>query len=324
MVQDLIIVAIGRNEGDRLKACLASALSQADTVVYVDSGSNDGSVEYAENAGAHVVVLDPAVPFTAARARNCGFHKAMELRPDVKYVQFVDGDCRLHSEWIARASSFLDNNPRVAAVCGQRRERFPERSIYNQLCDWEWSVPAGPAKYCGGDVMMRADALLEANGYRDSMIAGEEPELCVRLRFAGWKIHVLADEMTRHDAAMTRFGQWWNRTKRSGYAFAAGAWLHGRTEERFWVKQCLRAWIWGVGPPMLVLVLFWSVGVASLLVLTIYPIQVVRLMLRFPGKLRDRFWRAYFSVLSRIPELMGQLQFLGDVRTGRTQLIEYK
>ena len=59
-------VVIGRNEGARLVACLESLSSGVRPLVYVDSGSTDGSVAAAEAAGAVVVVLDPTVPFTAA------------------------------------------------------------------------------------------------------------------------------------------------------------------------------------------------------------------------------------------------------------------
>ena len=45
----------------------------------------------------------------------------------------------------------------------------------------------GPGTPLGGDVVMRTAALAAAGGYRDSLIAGEEPELALRLRRAGAK-----------------------------------------------------------------------------------------------------------------------------------------
>jgi len=66
-------IAIGRNEGPRLEACLASLRAAGLTrIVYVDSGSTDGSVDAATDTGAVVVPLDMSKPFTAARARNAG------------------------------------------------------------------------------------------------------------------------------------------------------------------------------------------------------------------------------------------------------------
>ena len=127
--------------------------------VYVDSGSSDGSVQRARDLGADVIELDMRVPFTAARARNAGFRRLREISPDLEYVQFVDGDCELIDGWLEDAISFLNAHADVGAVCGRRRERYPERSIYNWLCDREWDGPVGDVRYCGGDVMMRADAL---------------------------------------------------------------------------------------------------------------------------------------------------------------------
>ena len=53
MLPDVAIVAIGRNEGERLRLCLKSAVSQALTVIYVDSGSTDDSKVIAQGAKEH-------------------------------------------------------------------------------------------------------------------------------------------------------------------------------------------------------------------------------------------------------------------------------
>jgi glycosyltransferase involved in cell wall biosynthesis len=219
----LAVVAIGRNEGERLVRCLQSLRGRAGLVVYVDSGSTDGSLQVARSSGAEVVGLDMSSPFTAARARNAGLARALERRPDLEYVQFVDGDCEVVPGWLEAACSFLVEHPRAAVATGLRRERYPERSVYNLLCDLDWNPhAAGIVKSCGGDAMMRVAALEAVGRYRPDLVAGEEPELCVRLRAAGWEIHALGVPMTLHDAAMTRFAQWWMRTLRTGYAYAQG------------------------------------------------------------------------------------------------------
>jgi len=196
------IVVIGRNEGERLRRCLVSC-SGAAVCVYVDSNSTDGSVELARGLGADVVQLDLSQGFTAARARNEGFRRLTALAPELEFVMFVDGDCELFPDWIAAAVSFLDGRPDVVAACGRRRERFPQASVFNRLCDIEWNTVPGEARAFGGDVVLRAAALRAVGGYRDDLIAGEEPELCVRLRAAGWKIWRLGHDMTWHDATMT-------------------------------------------------------------------------------------------------------------------------
>ncbi len=58
-------------------------------------------------------------------------------------MQFVDADCEIRSDWPERAVSFLEEHPDIGAVAGRLRERHPEHSVYNWLCDREWDVPAG-------------------------------------------------------------------------------------------------------------------------------------------------------------------------------------
>ena len=319
------LVAIGRNEGDRLRKCLTSVLGKVEKVVYVDSGSTDDSVDMARSLGVEVVELDMTRPFTAARARNEGFKRLRERAPELVYVQFVDGDCEVVAAWLDKATRFLNERLDVAVVCGRRRERFPDSTVYNMLCDIEWDTPVGEAKDCGGDAMMRIDAFERAGKYRDDLIAGEEPELCVRLRAAGWKIWRLGEEMTLHDAAITRFGQWWKRNMRSGYAYAEGAHLHGAPPEMHRVKETRRVWIWGLGIPVLTISLAIWLGAWSLALLLIYPVQVIRLALRGTRSLRENWWRALFLVLGKFPEAVGQLKFIYNKFTGKTaRLIEYK
>lgn len=323
----LAVVAIGRNEGERLQTCLASALAAgvAAVVVYVDSGSSDGSVAMAHALGCSVVNLDLRTPFTAARARNEGFGRALALRPDLTHVQFVDGDCELVDGWLQIAMDFLQANPDVAAVCGRRRERFPQRSIYNQLCDVEWNTPVGLTKSCGGDVMMRAQALQAAGGYRNGLIAGEEPELCVRLRAAGWHIWRLDYDMTLHDAAILRIGQWWSRSKRAGHAFAEGAALHGAPPELHWVRESRSAWLWGAALPLVIALLAGVLSPLALALLAVYPLQVARLWRRARHFVPAPGWYATFLVLGKLPEMLGQLKFvMGRVRGRSSELIEYK
>lgn len=314
---DIAAIAIGRNEGDRLVRCLASLVSVAGRVVYVDSGSTDGSLNAAREAGAEVVMLDTSVPFTAARARNAGLdHLAKNARP--AFVQFVDGDCELDPDWLPKARRFLDSHPSVAVACGRRRERFPDATIWNQLIDYEWDTPVGEARACGGDALMRWQPLQDLGGYNPRLIAGEEPELCVRLRAAGWKIWRLDAEMTLHDAAMTRFSQWWKRAARAGHAWAEGAALHGTPPERHAVAPTRRALIWGLVLPLVALLPapWWP---WSLLILTAYPLQILRLSRKMG------FLRACFLTLGRFPEAQGVLTYVFNrFRGRRSGLIEYK
>jgi GT2 family glycosyltransferase len=320
------VVVIGRNEGERLESCLKSVVSVSSAVVYVDSGSTDGSVALSRSLGVIVVELDLRSPFTAARARNEGFRKLLEVRPALDYVFFVDGDCEVVSEWLEKGTRFLHEHPNVAVVWGRRRERYPERSVYNMLCDIEWwEYPLGEVTACGGDAVARVVAIKQVKGYRPDLICGEEPEMCVRLRQAGWRIWHLSDEMTIHDAAIYRFSQWWRRMMRAGFAYAQGAALHGAPPERHFVRETRRGWAWGLAVPLAVVVLAPVVHWWALLLLIVYPIQVIRLALRGRRSTRENWWRAVALVGCKFPEMLGQLKFVLDrYRREPSRLIEYK
>ena len=322
----MAVVVIGRNEGARLQLCIKSTSGLVANVVYVDSGSIDGSAEWASSEGVRVVDLDMSQPFTAARARNAGAAEVHNTNADIRYLQFIDGDCELAPMWLAQAHAFLEVNTSVVAVCGRLRERYPSRSIYNRMCDFEWDTPVGPARYFGGIVMIRAEGFREVGGFLEGLIAGEEPELAIRLRNAGGSIWRLELEMAWHDAAITQFCQWWRRAVRGGYAYALGASIHGGTPERHWVRESRSAWLWGLVIPLgaATALMIGQHGLALAIAMA-YPFQWIRLVLAAEGPIRMRQARATFLILGKFAEVTGQLKFSWHRLTGRTgRLIEYK
>jgi glycosyltransferase involved in cell wall biosynthesis len=338
IVSNVGVVAIGRNEGARLRACLTSARRDCAAVVYVDSGSTDNSVELAKSLGVHIVVLDLSKPFTAARARNEGYSKLKEIEPGIDAVQFIDGDCEIVDGWIAKASASLTAEEKTAIVCGRRRERNPRASVYNKLCDMEWDTPIGIAMACGGDALIRATAFEQVGGYNGTVIAGEEPEMCVRLRQRGWTIHRIQAEMTLHDAAMTRFNQWWKRSLRSGHAYAQGYFLHGSAPEYFrrrelssikkWVLVPILCTVFTVGT---VLAVAPQWGLLGMLPLLVYPllagkVAMHRLRRQLPEESTgDAVLYGIFIVLGKFPQWLGAQRFQSAHRRGeRVALIEYK
>ncbi|WP_395334430.1 glycosyltransferase [Novosphingobium sp. BL-8H] len=303
-------VIIGRNEGERLALAIASVQRQAARAVYVDSGSIDGSVKLAVERGLPVVELDPGIPFTAARARNAGFGWLVRHYPELKFVHFIDGDCELVPGWLDYALGVLRADEQaqgeLAGVCGRRRERDPHASPYNRLCDNEWNTPVGITHNCGGDVLFRVAPLRSVGGYREDLIAGEEPDLCSRLRRSGWTVRRLDAEMTIHDAAIMRFSQWWQRNRRSGYAMAEGLALRGEHEPGL-RRGVVSNLVWSL-PPM------WLM----------WPVLWTRVCLR-SGPLA-----ASFITLGKLPHCQGQSDYWRRSRRERadrpaaTRLIEYK
>lgn len=321
------IVVIGRNEDHRLVACLRSLAGSGSALVYVDSGSSDGSVERAISLGAEVVSLSTDIPFTAARARNSGFRRLIELAPDIRFVQFVDGDCIAADGWIRFAANFLETNSDIAIVCGRREELYPHASIYNRLCDFEWDTKIGDTETSGGDFLARVDAFRRVGGFNESMIAGEEPELCYRLRRDGWRIRRADHPMTYHDASMTHFSQWAKRTARAGYAYAARAAAHAGTGDRYCVRENIRILIWAVAIPAATVILSVTLSEWFLLLLLAYPLQLARMLWQFDPARRTVGWKRYclFLLLSKWPEFGGQLLFAARyIRGGQQTIIEYK
>ena len=305
--------------------CLESLSQQVDRCVYVDSGSRDKSVEEARSRGVSVVPLDMSTPFTAARARNAGFNYLTGIGGQFEYVHFVDGDCEILPGWVARAQSFLDQHPEVGIVFGLQRERFPERSIYNQLLDVEWHTPFGEVDNSGGLFVCRHDLFQRLGGFREDLIAGEEPELCLRVRQSGFKVWHLDEPMALHDGAMTHFSQWWRRTKRSGYAYAEGFSLHGQPPINHFRKQLHSAFFWALILPLLIGAAADLVSPWWLLGFLAYPIQVMRIALRGRHDARTNWLYATFVVLGKVPELRGVARFYWYRFWNRQKhLIEYK
>ena len=295
------LVAIGRNEGQRLRACLESGRAQDLALVYVDSNSTDDSVALAKSLGAEVIELDLSVPFTAARARNEGAARLLQMCPTIEFIQFVDGDCELRADWIAKALSKFGAKPRAAIVCGRRRERFPEASAYNAIANMEWDTPVGNSLSSGGDALIRRTAFEEVGGYNPAVIAGEEPEMCVRLRHLGWEIWRIDAEMTLHDAAITRFGQWWKRTIRGGHAYAEGFHRHGAPPELFNRREVISNYVWAIAWPL-------------------WPLLWFKI---YRSSQSARY--ATFTTLAKWPMALGQLKFHWHrLRGKKSQIIEYK
>lgn len=328
------VVVIGRNEGERLVRCLQSLTGLAPAVVYVDSGSKDGSPARARALGAVVHELDPAKPFSAARARNEGFSRLVETDPRVELVQFVDGDCEVDPGWLDAAADQLAKAERLGIVCGRLREREPQRTVYNRLCDMEWNGPLGEIARCGGIFMIRAAAFTRVGGFASDLIAGEEGDLCARVRAQGWTITRIDHLMAWHDAAMERFGQWWTRSVRAGHAYAEGAARAASSPQRPNVREVRRALGWGLLAPILALAgaagAAWLPFVGALPALYALGVAVVgfrtfRHRQRRGDPARHALLYAFFCALGKTPEALGVLKYWKNRLAGRRgAIIEHK
>jgi GT2 family glycosyltransferase len=330
---DVSVVVIGRNEGERLVNCLKS-IRQArnvavNEIVYVDSGSTDRSCELATSMGCHVVELETSRPFSAARARNEGFAALMQHHNKTRFVQFLDGDCELLPGWLTTGLAALTTRSDVGIVCGHVRELYPAATVYNQLCDLEWQQSPGQILSSGGRFLIRSDVFSAAGGFRADVIAAEDDEFCLRVRKSGSKILLLDEVMARHDVAMVRFGQWWRRSVRTGHAFAHVAALHGKSEDRYFVADCRRIWMWALILPVTALALSpVSRGISLLVLICAYALQFARTYLKGRQRnwsTRQAFIYSFFTMLFKFPALIGMFQYYWrQWRGGSMTIIEYK
>ena len=324
------IVVIGRNEGPRLERALASARDAGCPVLYVDSGSSDGSVAQATALGVPVHELDPARPLSAARARNEGAARLLAAHPDIRFVQFLDGDCVLAPGWIAHAAGVLDAHPECAAVIGQVLERDAGASAYNRLCALEWrSAPGELTDFgaLGGIAMMRAAVFQALGGFRPEVIAGEDSELGVRMALAGHTVRKLDHPMATHDAGMTRFAQWWTRAVRGGHAIGQRFALNGGAPARDCAREHASTLFWGAGLPLAILASAIPTRGASLALLLAYPLLAARVawtrrrMGDTPG---DALLYALFIVPTKFANALGLLRYYLNRSANRYRIIEYK
>lgn len=324
------IVAIGRNEGERLRACLDSLAPTGRPVVYVDSDSTDQSVELARSKGAEVVELDMSVPFTAARARNAGYQRLIEVHPDIQFIQFIDGDCEIATGWIDAALEQFAADESTAAVIGHLQEKNPDHSQYNRLCALEWRSPAGRVSNYGGFggiSMIRRDVLEKLGGFNPEVIAGEDSELGVRMKLAGYEVDKIDHTMAHHDAEMTQFSQWWKRSVRAGHAIGQRAYLNGNTEAQDCVREQKSTWLWGgVVPLLIVLGLIPTKGL-SLLLLGGYALLGYRIYTfrrNFGDSSSEALLYTKFNLLAKLANFIGLLKFHVNRWRGKYEIIEYK
>lgn len=324
------VVVIGRNEGDRLVRCLESVRDarwdgREHEVIYVDSRSTDSSVERAAALGAQTYVLDDPSP-CAAKARNLGWTHARG-----EFILFLDGDTQLDPDFVGRALQALAD-PVLCAAWGHRRETDPGQSIYTRVLDLDWVYPVGRTLYFGGDVLVRREALASVDGFDPSLKAGEEPEMCARLRAAGWQIEHIDAPMTRHDLAVNTLRAYWLRAYRSGIAYAEVADRMRQRNDPMWQREAQRDFVHGallIALPFVLLFCLFNARWLGILICAAVVAVLYRTVQRCRWKAPDDpvlCWQyAVHAYLQKVPALFGQLEWR-RARRARDEiaLVDYK
>ena len=324
------VVIIGRNEGQRLQRCIAS-VRQAHwgtlrhDIWYVDSRSTDDSLALAQAQGAQTRVL-PDGPMCAAKARNLGWSTASG-----EFILFLDGDTELHPDFVNHALAALDDS-RLCAAWGHRRESNPQQSLYTRVLDLDWIYPPGISPYFGGDVLVRRSALAQVGGFDATLNAGEEPELCARLRAKGWKILHIDVAMTRHDLAVRTFKAYARRCYRSGIAYAEVTHRMQALGDALWQREARRDFVHGllyVVAPLLLTLAFMAQTQVGFLLLFLGAAMLLRSAWRSreraAGNVLLALQYALHSHMQKIPAFFGQLAWKrAHARKQRLALVDYK
>jgi glycosyltransferase involved in cell wall biosynthesis len=329
---DLVsVVVIGRNEGDRLRRCLASVVAMNQSgfeteLIYVDSGSTDNSLEIAAEFGATVIALKPERP-TAALGRNAGWRAAKGAT-----VLFLDGDTILDANFVARSLPEL-RQEKQAVVWGHRREIHPEKSLYNRALDLDWVYAPGLTQFCGGDALMRYEALAAVDGYDETLIAGEEPDMCRRMAALGYTILHVDRPMTGHDLAMTKWSQYWKRATRAGHAYAEISQRMAANGQTFWADEVVRnrkraLTLMGVALWAVLSTAVFRSWWPLLLAFLFYAALALRSAYKARWKSHDAFTLLLYGIhshLQQIPIYFGQRSYWRHRQQGQqAELVEYK
>ena len=221
-------------------------------------------------------------------------------------------------------------HPSVACVTGVIEEVNPRANIYMLVSSFDWYIPPGFWRLAGGNVLVHADAIRRHGGYDERLVAGEEADLCYRLRHDGWQILQTGRPMVRHDLAMRRFRHYWRRAVRTGLSYGMIALRFRRRREKMWLRETLlnltEVAVW-------IAIIACAIAMRSPAVALVLPGLIAARILWIAARTRSgrraplTHCLAYAAhcQFSRIPMSLGHLLAFKHTCAGtQPQLIEYK
>ncbi len=213
------IVVIGRNEGAHVARAIRSARREAQgaglraEVLYVDSGSTDGSPMLAIAAGARTHVL-PRTTSNAAKARNRGAELARG-----RWVHFVDGDMTLCPRWLGTAVERAERAG-LDALGGRIVERLQGASLWSRAFGLDWCADGHRTGSLGGAALWKRSSFLRLGGFDEELEVGEDPDLYRRALAEGLRVETLARDMVLHELGLRDVRDWWRRAVAVGRSAA--------------------------------------------------------------------------------------------------------
>lgn len=233
---DVAVVLISKNQVWNIARLIESVLKEAacnllGEILLVDSASTDETVETASRYPIRVLRLWPDQRLTAAAGRYVGYQHTSGA-----YVLFLDGDMELCQGWLEKALQVMKNAADVAVVTSQVID-LPKVAAFHAkppLKEKDTAVGREVA-YGGGAALYRRAVLEEVGTFNPYLYSDEEPDLCIRIRHAGYRVIQLEYPIAYHysdpdKAFPTLVGRW----KRKLYLGAGQNIRYHLGSELFW------------------------------------------------------------------------------------------
>jgi glycosyltransferase involved in cell wall biosynthesis len=201
MSEALSVVIIGRNEEAHLGATLASvqAIPMDYEILYVDSASEDQSVDVAVRYGARVARLAPSPHLCAAAGRYVG-----TLLARTPWILYLDGDMQLTPEFAQCIPECLRKaaQPRIGGFVGLYRNIYEDGGVRENLLRQQRD--RATATTFGGALLASREAVLRAGNWDFRVSSYEELDLHSRLHASGHVVRFVPLDMIVHRTAAQR------------------------------------------------------------------------------------------------------------------------
>ena len=213
------VIVVNWNRRELLRACLESLLKQTEPefeIIVVDNGSGDGSVEMVEREFRQVRLIQNRENRGFCAANNQGIAAS-----NAEFVALLNNDAEAEPGWLAALRNSIETRPDCGMAAskivvwenpavidkaghliyldGQNRGRGSgelDRGQYDHLEEALW--PDGCA------AMYRREMLTQIGGFDEDLFAyGDDAELGLRARIAGWCCMYVPSAVVRHHRGAT-------------------------------------------------------------------------------------------------------------------------
>jgi glycosyltransferase involved in cell wall biosynthesis len=214
MQMSLDVVIITKDQGWNVRRLIESVLRETEgrpgtEIILVDSASSDDTVDVASEYPIRVIRLSKRQRLTAAAGRHAGLS---QTGGDV--VLFLDGDMELRRGWIDAALGLFARRPDIAVISGEVIDQ-PIRARCLRAVESVGEIQRASfseVTHGGGAAAYRRSVLDRVGSFNPYLFSDEEPELCLRIRHAGYRIVRLDRPIADHysdpsGAISTLFGR---------------------------------------------------------------------------------------------------------------------